>query len=140
MSTLFEMIDRLKSWLELRHKYRGERNQAFDDALLAIHRAANRTRAYIADVRVDPNARHRAQEGELSDLWVQVGDKLRRLHEPEAEALYQRCFLKAEYWANPDAWEDGDVAEAGIGLDYVVREVDSYIHVGPPTRRRRRAL
>jgi hypothetical protein len=137
MSLFIELVDRIRTWLELRAKYNSQQDERFDEALLAVHQAANRTRAYLADVRFDPDSRERDRENDLSNAWMRVGDCLRRLHDPDAEALYQRCFVKAEYWADPEVWKDGRLQEAGIGLDRLTNEITGYVH-GHGIRRRRR--
>ena len=69
---------------------------------------------------------------------MELGDKLRRLHDPDAQALYERCFLKAEYWADPERWTDEQIADAGIALDRMVHSVNAYIHKPEGHRPRRR--
>ncbi len=36
--------------------------------------------------------------------------------------LADRCFLKGDYWANPDIWSDQEIREARIEIDRVFKE------------------
>jgi hypothetical protein len=122
-----DAIDRLTTWLGLVRTSRIQRTQTLEDALEAIHRAANKTRAYIADTRAarrrDGRRADRAAEMELSNLWLQVGMALQRVHDDDTALLSRKCFEKAQYWADPELWTDANIRDAGIGLDRVTNDV-----------------
>lgn len=123
---VIELIDRLRMWLRYRAERQDEATEELDVAFATLQRAANKTRAYIADVRADRHARSRRAERELAEAWENVGIALRRLArtgDDEAEFLWKRCFMKAEYWADPELWNEPRLRQAGIGLDKVTNEV-----------------
>jgi hypothetical protein len=98
------------------------------DARLAVERAANHTRSYIANRRRgvrDPN-----NELELSDEWTEVGDRLRAINIPKANDLYEICFRKARYWSDTDGWNDSYSGGHDISLENVV-DIVQEITAGP---------
>jgi hypothetical protein len=105
------------------------------DAFHKLGQAAILTRAYLADV--DLRGR-RAMEGDggalsaemrerLSTLWLDVSQELTHFHgvfngevKDNIRRLVERCFDKAQYWANPGGWKG---SKAEINLDKLVEEV-----------------
>lgn len=123
---VIELIDRLRMWLKYRAERREERTEELDRAFATLQRAANRTRGYIADIRADQYARNRPNEDHLCELWEGVGMALRQLArtgDDEAEFLWRRCFMKAEYWSDPELWSEPRLRQAGIGLDKITNDV-----------------
>jgi hypothetical protein len=127
LSPFVDALDQIRAWLEFRVRRREDRDERVDEVLRTIHRAANRTRAYLADVRVDPKARKRDEERALSEAWEGVGMALRQYKRDGAEhlahGLSDRAFSKAEYWADPEGWTRHQGREAGIALDALVQQV-----------------
>src|SRR5580765_2629754 len=84
-NALVEAIKAIQGWLALNRNNKNVQNQELLDALIELHRAANLTRAYLAEVAIN------GQEGEaqtrgavfprdirdrLSQGWLEVGRKL----------------------------------------------------------------
>ena len=116
---LFKTFDETLSWL-LRWKKRKQEDRArADEVLEALRDAVVQTRAYFADTSEDPESRDREQERVLSQCWNNVGMALRRMGGTEQEELYERCFLKADYWADPSRWDEIKKKGVDIRLDAV---------------------
>ena len=119
---LHEILKLLQGFLqreEVKSEMQNSEQQAcIFDARLAVERAANHTRSYIANRRRgarDPNI-----ELELSDEWTEVGDRLRVINIPKAIDLYEICFHKARYWSDTDGWNDSYSGGRDISLENVV--------------------
>jgi hypothetical protein len=140
MDLLLELIDRVRSWLELRKRYESEQRANLTEVVIAITKATSKTRAYLGiardnkileevEVRLSSKARRRRRtldierdresKAEISNLWVEVGRCLLRLNEPEASALANRCLLKSDYWADPHRWTPEMLQNGEIGLEHL---------------------
>ena len=52
---------------------------------------------------------------------------MRKIDDPEAQDLYERCFMKARYWSDPDGWKESDAKELDIRLEHVLADVQEAI-------------
>ena len=111
----------------LKRKYEQEDNgenkilkEKIYEAKEHVEETANHTRHYIADLKV--GKRDRKIEGKLSDEWTKVGRYLRDINSPEAQQLYEICFLKARYWSDTDGWDDS-YSNKDISLNRVLNLV-----------------
>ena len=77
-----------------------DQKELIDEAKAAVERGANHTRHYSAGRR--KGDRNRKTERDLSDEWLEVGEKLREINAQGAPDLYSICLLKARYWSDPD--------------------------------------
>ncbi len=99
-----------------------EQKSYVDAGKTAVQRAVNHTRHYIAGRRVGD--RDRKIERELSDEWLEVGERLRKIDCFAAENLHMICFLKARFWSDTDGWNDSYAGGRNISLEMVLRHVD----------------
>ena len=126
---ILALLGPLKDWLTLGGTERRARHAEEREALLSLYTALNESRLYIASQ--DPsrfshrspdaggaNPRSAEREEQLSRLWIDASVKLRHINRDLAE----RCLIKSDYWAHPEAWDDTDVKKARIELDRVFRE------------------
>ena len=100
-------------------KYLNEKKDKTFEAIEAIHRAANQTRAYFNSYDYKegiPNI-------ELSELWLDAASAVRRL---DAD-LYNRLIEKANFWSNPSNWNSSDVEEARIYIDDIISDTNRMI-------------
>lgn len=125
-------------WVQLNRDSRRLREQSHRDelidALSELHRTANFTRAFAADAtlrgyeRAEERFREISVDGkrwDVSEAWRHVGEKLARLSDDERirevfRDLYERCFAKAQFWADPQGYRDRGV---DIELANLVDEV-----------------
>jgi len=120
-------IDEIRQWLGRRRVRRDGRLEKSAGALGLLHRAAVATRAYIADVDADRRRKSRSKEHGLALAWVEAGEALAGIDDPQAQELFRRMFRKALYWADPSEWDEDRIAEAGIGLDALVADVGAVL-------------
>jgi hypothetical protein len=120
ISTLGVAIERVGGWLDRRRK----NQERADAAVKAILLAVNETKAYIADW----NRGHRVRDRErlLVQFRTDAAVSLRRYDKEFAQLLQ----MKAEYWADPENWNDADVARAGIGIEAVAGKARSLLGGG----------
>lgn len=119
-TTLFlKVIEETISWLKRRQGRKGAEGAKANTVLEALRAAVTQTRAYIGDVANNPDARDRDREISLSTVWNEVGMALRRMGGPEQEDLYDRCFVKADYWSDHRSWDDNRDRDIDIGLEAV---------------------
>jgi hypothetical protein len=91
-----------------------DRSKMKDDALRAISHALDETYLYYRD-REHGQLPNRDKEAMLVRYWSAAAISLRHFD----ENLANRCDTKAEYWVNPDNYNDVDIENLEIGLDSV---------------------
>lgn len=99
--------------------YLNEKKNKSYEAIEAIHKAANATRAYFNSTDYKdglPNT-------ELSNLWLNAASAVRKLDED----LYGRLLEKANFWSNPSNWSVSDVEKARIYIDEILRDTKKMI-------------
>lgn len=89
-----------------------------NEFLKVASKAVRRTLSYIRD----ENKRDTKTEVELADLWADVAVAAR----PFDSDLAGRCYIKGNYWANPDKWSDEEVEKAGIEIKRIEKEIGDY--------------
>ena len=113
MTIASDALNGIGLWLTRR-----ERKQERDDAAIqSVLVAVNRTKSYIA--RLDRGeAADPAAEAELVALWTTAAVHIRRT---DAD-LANRLQMKAEYWTNPNEWNDDNVDHNRIRIDQIAAE------------------
>jgi hypothetical protein len=91
-----------------------ERSQMKDEALRAISHALDETYLYYRDIG-HGRLQNRDREAMLVKYWSAAGISLRHFDQD----LARRCDDKAEYWVNPENYNDEDINKLGIGLESV---------------------
>ncbi len=86
--------------------------------LKVASKAIRRTLSYIRD----ENKRDTKTEEELSELWANVALAAR----PFDSDLAERCYLKGNYWANPNSWSDEEIKNAGIEIGRIDTEIRNH--------------
>ena len=144
--TVIEAVKAINRWVSLNKANQKLSQERLLDSLVQVHRAANLTRAYYADVAIlglepgegtvpqdDPDRRRR----DLWEAWEAAGQMLARCQDDIVDAqiegvirgLYERCFEKAAYWANPGGWKESGVdIELGNLLRDVTETIESLRH------------
>jgi hypothetical protein len=104
VAPFFASLNALWSWLLFRREVRSQHQERLRDALVALHHAADETRAYLADQRarqlVSVSHRNRARERELSHPWTEAGGCLVHLGD-DGRDLDRRCFDKGRVLGRP---------------------------------------
>lgn len=85
-----------------------------DGALRAICTALDETYLYYRDVE-NGQLPNRDREAMLVRYWSAAAISLRHFD----ERLARRCDEKAEYWVNPENYNEDDIQKLEIGLDSV---------------------
>jgi hypothetical protein len=114
---MWNFLDPLKAILEalkFLHLLSDEEQRQNKDALEALMVAAYSTRAYLADAR--SGQKRREVERVLSEHWIKATIQLRNID----LSLADKCFLKAEYWSDPELWEDNKRSTAEIDLEQII--------------------
>ncbi len=93
-------------------------NKQKHEFLKVASKAIRRTLSYIRD----ENKRDTKTEEELSELWANVALAAR----PFDSNLAERCYLKGNYWANPNNWSDEEVRNAGIEIERIEIEIRNH--------------
>ena len=118
IDTLLRAMPPLKEWFEAISSHKKRRDEEHEEAIEALYTALNETRIYIGRInRAGESHRDEDTEAKLSRLWTKASRKLRKVD----SHLAKRCFMKGDYWANPDGWTEEDIARARIQIDKVFR-------------------
>ncbi len=118
MFLLEESIKLLWKILEEGKANKEHTNKQHLEFLKVASKAVRRTLSYIRD----ENKRNTKIEEELSDLWADVAVAA----QPFDPDLANRCYIKGNYWANPDKWQVDKVEEAGIEIERIEAEIGNY--------------
>ena len=94
-----------------------QKDEKLENALYSIYMATTETKHYISTLG-RRKTHDKDKEIMLSKLWNEAGIKLRKID----TNLAQRCIIKADYWANPDEWTQGDIKASKISLDKIIKE------------------
>ena len=127
LTILLPILSHVREWLNLLQRNKGQNSLREEEALTALYMAVNETRIYMGSFggymigvasRKDRKKRDRETEEKLARLWTAASIKLR----PVNMDLADRCFLKGDYWANPDIWSEQEIRKARIEIDRVFKE------------------
>lgn len=88
-----------------------------DNALRSVSHALNETYLYYNSLSKG-KVRDQDLENQLSNYWAAAAIPLRHID----ENLAMTCEFKAEYWVNPDNWEEEQIIEHGIALERLKTE------------------
>jgi hypothetical protein len=113
---MWNFLDPLKAILEVLRLLVDssvEQQRQNKEALEALMLAAYSTRAYLADVR--SSGKKREVERVLSEQWIKAAIQLRFID----LSLADKCYLKSEYWSDPELWEESKRSVAEIDLELI---------------------
>lgn len=108
------VVERLFGLIDTITNLQKDKRVLADDALKAISQALNETYLYYRDIE-DGQERDSSREAQLSRLWAAAAIPLRHID----MELSQICEYKAEYWINPETWDNFKNGHLGIGLESV---------------------
>jgi len=91
--------------------------EQIDLALSALISATNETKIYIQRVQ-RTGSTNRETEEKLSRLWSAASIPIRHFDQDLAE----RCYIKSEYWLNPENYSATDIAKFRIGIEKINKE------------------
>jgi hypothetical protein len=74
-----------------------KREEKYDNALIAVTTAVNKTRSYLRYLEDNPH--DTTKEEQLAELWSDASIKLRRID----NNLAFDCHQKSYYWSNPES-------------------------------------
>jgi len=130
---LLNLADSLRNWLGFLSKEKTDQNERERKALKALYAALMETSMYFRRLDSPHLARTKreqkefqrdiAREEALARLWTEASVELRDVDED----LATRCFFKAQYWTNRDAWTAEDVHNANIALQRVTRDAQALL-------------
>lgn len=111
------MLTAIGEWIDRLRGMNRDKLAQSKAALQALVSATIKTTAYLANVRRGAQI-ERDRESTLAQLWSEASIELREINPDLAE----RCFIKAEYWADPEQWTDTQIQEARIGIESIKDE------------------
>ncbi len=91
-----------------------DKRELKDTALRAISIALDETSLYYRD-RQNGGERNLEREAQIVKYWSAAAIPLRHFD----EHLSNVCDLKAEYWVNPDCYDEAELQELGMELTTV---------------------
>lgn len=101
----------MRDWILGIDKAQLEHNKENKTALKSIYIALGETKSYFADRKEED--RNRERERQISRLWFEASVELKNIDQQLAE----RCFLKGDYWANPENWNKKEKEYLAISLN-----------------------
>jgi hypothetical protein len=113
----FTLFDKLLAGLGLLREGKKQRTEETEQSLRALYVALTETKAYIYD-RENGRRRDRKREYRLAHLWQDASIPLGVIDKEFA----LRCFVKGNYWMEPDAWDQKRIEDTGIAINAVLDE------------------
>lgn len=113
---LKEVINLGKYIYEEYGKHKTVQKEETSKFLKAASKALRETLRYLGRV---PYTRDFKKEEKLSDLWAKVATTAR----PFNRDLAHRCYLKSNYWAAPERWNDEQLDTARIEIGLMQKEI-----------------
>lgn len=110
LNPLVSISKEIRAWTELNRTASNAKREKIKKAVEALSKAVLETKAYV---RNGFQNRNLEKENEIRDLWNKAHVELRSID----SQLAKRCFLKAEYWTEPDNWDMEKVERYNITLD-----------------------
>lgn len=108
------VVERLIGLLGPIAQLQKDKREIADKALSAVSLALNETFIYYRDFEASQTM-DREREAQLVRLWSAAAIPLRHI-DPELASI---CEKKAEYWLDPQSWDNQSIRELGIGLESV---------------------
>jgi len=103
----------VREWMDKLEQRREARNQSTRTALKSLSLAVLETRAYLGQLSSGKKRRNLERERDISQLWNDAHMELRGID----ASLADRCFAKADHWADPSLWNKGKIRQYNITLD-----------------------
>jgi len=111
LTSVLTIFKEFRDWLLGIDKATLEHSKEEKAALKSLYIALAETKAYFADRKTLPHDRDR--ERQISRLWFDAASELKRIDINLAE----RCFVKGDYWTNPDNWQQDEGEKLTISIE-----------------------
>jgi hypothetical protein len=104
-----------RDWILGIDKANLEHNKEDKTALKTVYKALSETKSYFTDRNIMP--RDRDRERQISNLWFDSSSELKNID----QNLAVRCFLKGDFWTDPDSWEQNEGEKLNISIDEMTK-------------------
>jgi hypothetical protein len=115
VTLLLSIFKEFKDWILGIDKANLENNKEDKIALKSIYIALSETKFYFTDRKTMPQDRNR--ERQISKLWFDASTELKHID----RELAQMCFLKGDFWTDPDNWKQNDGEKINISIEEMTR-------------------
>lgn len=123
VSTFLILFDNLLKTIGLIREGKLRHNDKIDEALKLTMDALRETRVYANKLR-NGKRRDINKEHNIAELWSQASIPLRYIDKD----LANKCFIKSEYWLEPETWTQARVESEGIALDTIYNKISEIFH------------
>ena len=113
--SVLSIFKEFRDWLLGIDKATLEHSKEEKSAIKSLYTALSETKAYFADRKSAPSDRTR--ERQISKLWFEAASELKSIDKHLAE----RCFLKGDFWTDPDDWKQDEGKQINISIDEMTR-------------------
>ena len=110
LNPLVSISKEIRAWFETNNNVENQKKNEMKLAIKVLSKAILETKSYV---RNGFENRIQEKEDELRELWNNAHVELRQIDND----LANRCFVKAEFWIEPEKWSDEKVEEYNIKLD-----------------------
>lgn len=115
ITILLSVFKEFREWILGLDKSNLEKNKEDKTALKSIYLALTETKFYFT-YRKD-NPQDRVREMQISKLWFDASIELKSIDID----LAQRCFLKGDFWTDPNKWKQNENEEINISIDEMTK-------------------
>jgi hypothetical protein len=115
VTLVLSIFKEFKDWILGIDKANLEHNKEDKIALKSIYLALSETKFYFRDRKTIPQDRER--ERQISKLWFDASTELKNIDRD----LAQRCFLKGDFWTDPNNWQQNDEESINISIEEMTK-------------------
>lgn len=111
ITLVLSIFKEIRDWILGIEKSNLENKKENKIALKSIYVALSETRSYFSDRKI--LAKDRERERQIAKLWFEAAIELKEIDND----LAMRCFLKGEFWTDPDNWKNDEEQNLNISIN-----------------------
>lgn len=115
ISLVLSVFKEMRDWLLGIDKTNLAHSKEKKTAIKSLYTALCKTKIYFADRKVQP--KDRLRERQISLLWFEAASELESIDNHIAEM----CFLKGDYWTDPENWKQDEGNKFNISIDEMTK-------------------
>jgi hypothetical protein len=108
LNPLISISKEIRSWSEYNKNISSDKKKELKKSITALSIAILKTKSYLNNKN-----KNLSKENEIWVFWNNAHIELQNI-DPE---LASRCFTKAEYWVEPEKWNNKKINQYNITLD-----------------------
>jgi len=115
LTLVLSLFKEFRDWILGIDKANLEHSKEDKAALKSLYTALSETKSYFTDRKTQP--KDRTREKQISHYWFSASSELKNIN----HELAKKCFLKGDFWTDPENWSQKEGEELNISIDEMTR-------------------